>query len=105
MDGPSGLNPETNAPLVSGNPRLSAISFVTFVISTPSQPLFVRPNSLSCDTIFLALFDGIAKPRPMLPPVCDIIAAFIPITSPWMLKSGPPELPLLIDASVWINLT
>ena len=46
-----------------------------------------------------------AKPRPILPPVCDIIAAFIPITSPCVLKSGPPELPLFMEASVCINLT
>ena len=46
-----------------------------------------------------------AKPKPMLPPVCDIIAELIPITSPSILKRGPPELPLLIDASVCKNFT
>ena len=32
--------------------------------------------------------------------VIFLIAALIPITSPLILKSGPPELPLLIEASV-----
>jgi len=46
-----------------------------------------------------------AKPNPMLPPVWDTIAELMPITSPSILNSGPPELPLLIDASVCKNLT
>ena len=32
-----------------------------------------------------------------------MIAVFIPITSPSRLNRGPPELPWLIDASVWIK--
>ena len=47
FEGPSGLRLETKAPLVSFNPKLSAISFDTLVISTPNQPRFVLPNSLS----------------------------------------------------------
>jgi len=30
------------------------------------------------------------------------MAELIPITSPWVLISGPPELPRLMEASVWI---
>ena len=59
FEGPSGLRLETNAPLVSGSSKLSAISFDTFVISTPNQPLLVLPNSLSCAIIFFALFGEI----------------------------------------------
>ena len=44
-----------------------------------------------------------ANPKPILPPVWDIIAVLIPITSPLILNKGPPEFPLLIDASVCIN--
>ena len=36
-----------------------------------------------------------------LPPLT--IAELIPMTSPSMLTSGPPELPRLIAASVWMN--
>ena len=45
---------------------------------------------------------GTAKPMPTEPPVGDRIAVLMPITSPFMLKSGPPELPLLMEASVWM---
>jgi hypothetical protein len=46
----------------------------------------------------------------MLPPSAPVIgsppsvsmAAFTPITCAWALTSGPPELPGLIGASVWI---
>ena len=42
-----------------------------------------------------------ANPIP-IEPDCPgaIIAVLIPITSPFILKSGPPEFPWLIDASV-----
>lgn len=58
------------------------------------------------------LLDGvIAKPRPMPPPVvadvpggCAIAELRTPITSPRAFTSGPPELPGLIAASVWIAL-
>src|SRR3954447_342453 len=52
---------------------------------------------------------GIAKPRPIeppwVPPIVELserIEELIPITWPDMFTSGPPELPGLIAASVWI---
>src|SRR5690606_40328548 len=48
---------------------------------------------------------GIAKPSPMLPdmpPGRVAIEDVMPITSPCASKSGPPELPGLIAASIWI---
>src|SRR3954468_10258505 len=39
-----------------------------------------------------------AKPIPVAP---EMMALLMPITSPRMLTSGPPELPGLIEASVW----
>src|ERR1700757_795411 len=45
--------------------------------------------------------DGIAKPMPIEPPEGEKIAVLMPITSPARLNIGPPELPRLIDASVW----
>ena len=48
------------------------------------------------------MFDGIEKPIP-IDPVGPNIAVLIPITSPSILNKGPPELPWLIDASVWIK--
>ena len=49
-----------------------------------------------------AISEGTAKPMPIEPPVGDMIAVLMPTTSPPMLKSGPPELPRLIEASVWM---
>jgi hypothetical protein len=57
-----------------------------------------------CSAIILARFDGIANPNPSASALPRIISVFIPITSPAKFISGPPELPLLIAASVWINL-
>ena len=49
--------------------------------------------------------DGIAKPMPIEPPVGEMIAVLMPTTSPSMLNSGPPELPRLMAASVWMKLS
>ena len=48
---------------------------------------------------------GIAKPTPELLPELDAICSLIPISSPFASSSGPPELPGLIEASVWIALS
>ena len=42
---------------------------------------------------------GIAKPMPCAPP--PQIAVLIPISRPSAFSNGPPELPGLIEASVW----
>ena len=47
--------------------------------------------------------DGTEKPMPMEPPDGERIAVLMPMTSPSMLNSGPPELPLLMAASVWMK--
>ena len=44
----------------------------------------------------------IAKPTPTLPPPAERIWELIPITRPRASSSGPPELPRLTAASVWI---
>ncbi len=69
---------------------------------TPSQPRRVSPNSRSWSITGTAVEAGTAKPMPTEPPVGDRIAVLMPMTSPFMLNSGPPELPLLIEASVWM---
>jgi hypothetical protein len=45
---------------------------------------------------------GIAKPTPSAFPDSERIWALIPITRPPASRSGPPELPWLIGASIWI---
>ena len=49
-----------------------------------------------------ALVEGIAKPTPSEPPLEDLINVFIPINLPIESINAPPELPLFIEASVWI---
>ena len=60
------------------------------------------PNSRSWSITAIAVFDGTAKPMPIEPPDGEMIAVFTPITSPSRLNSGPPELPRLMAASVWM---
>ena len=43
------------------------------------------------------------KPRPSLPPDFEMLWLTIPIISPARVNIGPPELPVLITASVWKN--
>ena len=44
---------------------------------------------------------GMANPMPLLP---EAIAVLMPMTLPSASSSGPPELPGLIAASVWMRL-
>ena len=94
--------PATSAPRGVPRPSASAVGSSTFWMRTPSQPRRVSPNSRSCWITGTAVAAGTAKPMPTEPPVGDRIAVLMPITSPFMLNSGPPELPLLIEASVWM---
>ncbi len=48
---------------------------------------------------------GTANPMPTLPPLCDSICELMPITRPAASMSGPPELPGLMAASVWMTLS
>ena len=51
----------------------------------------------------LASDEGKAKPMPMLPPEGEKIAVLMPTTLPSMSNIGPPELPRLMAASVWMK--
>ena len=46
---------------------------------------------------------GVAKPIPTEPPDGDTMAVLTATTWPSMLKIGPPELPGLIGASIWMK--
>ena len=63
----------------------------------------MRPDLISSSVIRLTRFDGTEKPIPTEPPVGEMIAVFTPTTSPPRLNSGPPELPRLMAASVWMK--
>jgi len=47
-----------------------------------------------------AMLMGMEKP---IPAPLDTMAVLMPITRPSMLRSGPPEFPGLIEASVWMK--
>ena len=51
----------------------------------------------------LAISDGMAKPAPANEPLFEMMKVSMPISSPCASTSGPPELPGLIAASVWIK--
>ena len=94
------------APLASLSLKVAAASLLTGRIWTPSQPRTTFPFSRSCGRISLAMLIGTANPTPedcWVPPV--MIMVLMPITSPLVFSSGPPELPGLIEASVWIIST
>ncbi len=98
--GPPLVTLATRAPRGSSRPKLSAISSVTFWMRTPSHPRRVRPYLMICLITGSARAEGIAKPIPTEPPVGLKMAVLIPMTLPSILKSGPPEFPRLMDASV-----
>ena len=98
--GPLSATPATSAPRAFDRPRLSAIVSSTVWMFTPSQPRRVSPNFCNCSITGTTVEAGVAKPMPTEPPEGDRIAVFTPMTSPSMLNSGPPELPLLMAASV-----
>ena len=74
-------------------------------MSTPIQPRWTCPNSARSRATRMARSIGIAKPRPTKPPDWVRMNALTPTTSPSALTSGPPELPGLMAASVWIMST
>ena len=71
---------------------------------TPRKACFTSPVVWSWRTTSRAVLIGIAKPIPTLPPLPPVwICELMPITLPEASISGPPELPGLIAASVWIT--
>mmetsp|Transcript_23065 Transcript_23065/g.58251 ORF Transcript_23065/g.58251 Transcript_23065/m.58251 type:complete len:232 (-) Transcript_23065:699-1394(-) len=89
------------APLASLMPWASAMSSVRSWMATPSQPRETLPSLIRDLVTSLASSAGIAKPIPTEPPVGEKIAVFTPITLPLRSKVGPPELPRLMEASIW----
>ena len=67
---------------------------------TPSQPRVTRPCYLQLIDDSFTVSAGMSKPMPTEPPDGEKIAVLTPITSPLMSNAGPPELPLLIGASI-----
>ena len=60
------------------------------------------PFWISCGTTRAMVLTGMANPTPALSPVLLAMAVFMPIIRAWLSSSGPPELPGLIAASIWM---
>ena len=87
----------TSAPVAGPSPRSPSFR------AAPSQPRTTRPSARSRSAITRAMFTGTAKPMPEPPPFWATKAVFTPITRPCASTSGPPELPGLMAASVWMK--
>ena len=81
-------------------PKLCDSSGVSSWMTMPSQPRTTRPLLMSWVMISRAMLIGIEKPIPWPE---DTMAVLIPTTLPSMFSSGPPELPGLMEASVWMK--
>ena len=86
----------------SRTPKVPASSSVTSWIAMPSQPRTTRPEAISWRMTSFAWLIGIENP---IPCPAATIAVLMPITFPSRLRSGPPEFPGLIDASVWMKFS
>src|SRR6059058_389019 len=101
--GPPDVTSATSAPSAPCRPNERARSGVTAWIATPTQPRTTAPCSRIWSTTQRASAIGTANPMPTFPPAGLTMAALIPTTRPSWSTSGPPELPGLIDASVWMK--
>src|SRR6184192_721241 len=68
----------------------------------PSHPRTTRPEAISWRMTSRAWLIGIENPIPW---PAATIAVLMPITLPSRFRSGPPEFPGLIDASVWMKFS
>ena len=99
--GPSSTTLPTVAPLV--DPSCTSRF-------TPITGVDALPVAMISSTMRFAVLLGIAKPRPIEPAVPlastpnEAMAELTPTTSAAALTRGPPELPGLMAASVWMAL-
>ena len=94
-----GSTDSTKAPSSVLRLKAAARSESTLTMLIPRKPRVTLPFSRSCGRICLSVFTGTANPM-----FCAgrNMAVLMPMTSPLTLISGPPELPKLMAASVWM---
>ena len=83
----------------------SASSSVRSWIMTPSHPRTTFPPLMRSSMTRPAMLMGMANPIPWYPPDWETIAVLMPTTSPSRFTSGPPLLPGLMAASVWMKFS
>ncbi len=69
----------------------------------PRRGRTILPCAMSSGTTSFTVSTGTAKPMPALAPDGLAICVFTPMRRPALSSSGPPELPGLIAASVWMT--
>ena len=108
--GVSGATASTSAPEISGSSTFElgsalfcfAESGVSVDIDMPRYACAILRPCESSRMAFSAVSMGMAKP---MPAALARMAVLMPITSPNSLRRGPPELPGLMAASVWMKFT
>jgi hypothetical protein len=92
-----------SSPLETLSPMEAAISGVSGRASSPVHTLLTLPYCLNSSITIFAMSAGIANPIPsVVPSSAENMKVLIPMTCPLLDTSGPPLLPGLIAASVWI---
>ena len=97
--GPSPATRVMMMPSSTLSPMRLATAGVTSCALSPISGLTTLPRVIRLSIIGRAVSELVAKP---IPRAGFSIAVFIPITSPSRFSRGPPLLPSLMAASVWI---
>mmetsp|Transcript_112086 Transcript_112086/g.222789 ORF Transcript_112086/g.222789 Transcript_112086/m.222789 type:complete len:222 (-) Transcript_112086:541-1206(-) len=96
--GPPGTTFMTIIPL-----RLSSSESTSGANTMPNTGRLTKPFAMMLSTFLATVSIGMARPTPEKVPVPVRMAVFTPTTCPSELSNGPPLLPGLIEASVWIT--
>ncbi|GBD13818.1 hypothetical protein HRbin24_01860 [bacterium HR24] len=99
--GPPATTCVMTTPCSTGRLNWRASWGVTSTSATPRKARSTRPCCISASMMGRAVAVEMANPTPSACPP-RITAVVMPTTSPRMFTSGPPELPGLMAASVWM---
>mmetsp|Transcript_28635 Transcript_28635/g.72866 ORF Transcript_28635/g.72866 Transcript_28635/m.72866 type:complete len:298 (-) Transcript_28635:467-1360(-) len=98
----SAAPPGTTACSSAPRATLSRAATASLATVTPSEGRVTLPFAMSCGTTRATVSAGMANPTPTLVPVLVKMAVLMPTSAPELSSSGPPLLPGLMAASVWM---
>mmetsp|Transcript_12376 Transcript_12376/g.34026 ORF Transcript_12376/g.34026 Transcript_12376/m.34026 type:complete len:294 (+) Transcript_12376:350-1231(+) len=96
--GPPGTTRMTMMPL-----SCSSSDITSGAKTMPRTGRRTKPLAMMLSTFFATVSMGMARPTPAKVPLPVRMAVFTPTTRPSESNSGPPLLPGLMDASVWMT--
>mmetsp|Transcript_57254 Transcript_57254/g.153281 ORF Transcript_57254/g.153281 Transcript_57254/m.153281 type:complete len:369 (+) Transcript_57254:196-1302(+) len=96
--GPPGTTFMTIMPL-----SCSSSAMMSGAKTMPRTGRRTKPLAMMLSTFFATVSMGMARPTPAKPPLPLRMAVLTPMTWPSELSKGPPLLPGLIEASVWMT--